>query len=114
VNSRVAGTVNGFLIALMFALALWAIDALPAGARVAIHWGLDGQPNRWMGKWPGLLFIPVLAVFLAWLASAFPQGLASPGKRALAADGRRALFCCVIVTQAVAQAVIALVALGRW
>lgn len=106
-NSRVAGAVSGFLIAFMFAVALWGLDALPAGTRIAVHWGVDGEPDRWMGKWIGLLSIPLFSLALLWLESLVPKGWTSPGKLALPAHARRALLCCVLLIQAIAQAMIA-------
>ena len=106
-NSRLAGAVNGFLIALMFAVALWALDALPAGARIAVHWGVDGAPDRWMGKWVGMLTIPLFSLALCWLGSLVPEGAASPGKLPLPPRVRRALLCCVLLIQALVQVAIA-------
>jgi uncharacterized membrane protein len=113
VNSRWTGALSGFLIAVMFAIALWAIDELPAGARIAVHWGPDGEPNGWMGKWPGLLFIPVLATVVWFMASASREGNSFPGKLDLPAHARRAVFVCVLLIQAIAQTAIAINALGR-
>src|SRR5690349_24977756 len=83
----------------MFAIALWAIDALPAGARVATHWGMDGRPNAWTGKWAGLLFIPVLSCVLWVVWSSFPQGFWMPGKVKLPEHARRAVFTCVLLCE---------------
>ena len=106
--------VSGFLVAVTFATALWAIDALPAGARVAVHWNLRGEPDAWMGKWAALLSIPVLAALLRFLLWAFPQGIAAPGKIVLPAHAQRTLICCVLLLQATAEMAISLNALGRW
>jgi uncharacterized membrane protein len=113
VNKRLADNLSGFLIALMFAVAMWAIDALPAGARIAVHWGAAGEPDGWTGKWAGLLFIPVLSTVLWFALSALPQGLWSPGKLRLPVHAQRALFVCVLVVEAVVQTAIAVNALGR-
>ena len=105
-NERQAGTVSGFLVAFMFAAALWAIDTLPPDARVAIHWGANGVADGWMGKWAGLLFIPVLGACIWFVGAAFPRGLTLPGKVELPAHARRALFVCVLFAEAVAETVI--------
>lgn len=106
-SQRATPILAGFLIAFMFAAGLWAIDALPAGARVAIHWNANWQADGWSGKWPGLLFLPCLAIVLQLALSAVPQGVAMPGKPPLPAHAQRALFVCVLFIEAVAQAMIA-------
>lgn len=47
---------------------LW--DKFPR--RVAIHWGLDGQPNGWADKEWGLLLLPVTNIALAGLFALLP------------------------------------------
>lgn len=106
-RQRAAHALSGFLIAFMFATALWAIDALPPGARVAVHWNANWQADGWSGKWAGLLFIPCLALVLQWALSAVPQGVTMPGKLPLPEHARRALFVCVLFIEAAAQAAIA-------
>lgn len=112
-NSRLAAAVNAFLIALMFAVALWAIHELPAGAHVPTHWGPDGRPDAWTGKWAGLLFNPVLACILWLVMSAFPQGVSLPGKQTLPVHAQRAVFSCILLCQIAAETLIAVNALGR-
>lgn len=97
----------------MFAIALWTISELPAGAQIAVHWGGDGEPNGWMGKWPGLLFIPVLAILVSFMASIFPQGYSSPGKLSLPVHAQRSVYVCVLLILTIGQMVIAFNALGR-
>lgn len=111
-NSRFADALNALLIAVMFAIALWAIYELPAGAQVATHWGPDGRPNGWMGKWAGLLFNPVLSCALWLVLSAFPQGASLPGKVVLPERARRAVFSCALLVELAAEIFIAMHALG--
>jgi len=113
VNQRLAAALNAFLIAVMFAIALWAIHRLPAGAQIATHWGPDGQPDAWMGEWAGLLFNPVISCVLWFVFSAFPQGFSLPGKLPLPDHARRAVFSCVLVIQLAAEMFIVMNALGR-
>lgn len=102
-TERLSGIASGFLVALMFAAALWAIDALPPDARVAIHWGSNGVADGWMGKWAGLLFIPVLGACIWFIGAAFPRGWTIPGKPELPPHARRVLFVCVLFVEAVAE-----------
>lgn len=45
--------------------------------RVPVHWGLHGEVNGWMPKWPGLLLPPLLAaatvIFLRFLQEIDPK-----------------------------------------
>jgi uncharacterized membrane protein len=112
-NKRLAAALNAFLIAAMFAIALWAIYELPAGGQVAIHWGPDGQPDAWIGEWAGLLIIPIIACVLWFLLSVSPQGFSFPGKPIQPADVRRTVFFRVLLIQLAAQTLIAINAVGR-
>ncbi|MFP5390079.1 MAG: DUF1648 domain-containing protein [Gammaproteobacteria bacterium] len=110
-SQRQAYLICGFLIAFMFAVALWAISDLPSDAHIAVHWGADGRPNGWMGKWVGLLFNPVVAI-VVWVAvSTFPPGAFGPGKIELSPDARRTVLVCVLLLQAAVEVAIALGAL---
>lgn len=106
-NDRLADGASGFLVALMFAAALWALSELPADARIAVHWNLDGTADGFMGKWAGLLSIPLLGACLWFLSARLPRGWTFPRKPDLPAPARRALYVCVLVVEAVAQLVIA-------
>ena len=106
-NDRLADGASGFLVALMFAAALWALSVLPADARVAVHWNLDGMADGFMGKWAGLLFIPLLGACLWFLSARLPRDWTFPGKPELPAPARRALYVCVLVVEAVAELIIA-------
>src|SRR5277367_167936 len=53
------------LLAVPFLVLIPLWDKLPQ--RVAIHWGLDGQPNGWADKNWGLLLMPFTNVFLAFV-----------------------------------------------
>jgi hypothetical protein len=112
VNNRSSAALNAFLIAVMFAIALWAIHELPAGARIAMHWGSNGHPDGWTGKWTGLLFNPVIASVIWYALSVFPQGFSLPGKLPLPAHAQRALFSCVLLCQIAAEMFIAISALS--
>lgn len=59
------------LIAAMFALAAWSWDRAPD--RIAVHWGLTGQPDRWGGKFEGLLAVPLLSIGIYALMLLLPR-----------------------------------------
>jgi len=65
--NRQAAVFSAVIIALMFAGGMWALLQLPEGARVPMHYGIDGTPDRWArSALVGLLFFPALSVAL-WL-----------------------------------------------
>lgn len=64
------------LLALMFALA--ALNWTGAPARIPVHFGLDGQPDRFGGRLQGLLGLPLLAVGLYGLMLFLPR--VDPGR----------------------------------
>jgi uncharacterized membrane protein len=60
------------LIAAMLGVSLWAWSAIPAGARLPIHWGIDGKPNGFAGKTVGLFFAPCLAALIGAVFAVIP------------------------------------------
>ncbi len=67
------------LVTVMLAASLFAswamLPVLPE--RMAVHWGLSGQPDGWMDRLPAVLFMPALmlalAIFLEWLPRIDPR-----------------------------------------
>jgi uncharacterized membrane protein len=108
VSKRLADGCSGFLVALMFAIGFWAIDALPAGAWVPVHWAADMQPDGWTGKWMGMLAMPLAATFLCCAQTAFMQTAPTPGRLELTDGARRTIVVGVLAVQAVVQSAIAL------
>ncbi|MBA3945658.1 MAG: SdpI family protein [Herpetosiphonaceae bacterium] len=76
-NNRDSAAPRGTLLCLIgLVIISWAIGliAIPyAPARIVTHWGLDGQPNGYMNRVPGLLFIPVLLTVLLLLFQVLPK-----------------------------------------
>jgi uncharacterized membrane protein len=53
----------GILLLFMACLSAWAWNKIPDAAHLPVHWGLNG-PDRYAGKFEGLLILPLLgAVF---------------------------------------------------
>lgn len=59
------------LAALAAAVSAAVYDRLPAS--MAVHWGLDGNPDGWMPRPFGAFFVPVLMLLLAQLMRALPR-----------------------------------------
>src|SRR5260221_9267767 len=76
------------LLAVPFLVLVPLWDKFPA--RVAIHWGLNGQPNGWADKEWGVLLLPLFNVGLALLFSfrvLFDQRMKSYGPETQASLG---------------------------
>lgn len=72
-QKRIFPLANMTLVVIMFVLAALALYELPAGAVVTVHWDASGNPNGWMGKYPGLLAIPIISLVILKIASGFPD-----------------------------------------
>ena len=55
-------TVMLMIVAVMFLASGYAWLLLPDDIQVPLHWGIDGQPDRWGDKTEGLLVMPVIAL----------------------------------------------------
>ena len=70
---RIPLLISLVLIAAMLGLSAWAWVLIPQGARLPIHWGIDGQPNGFAGKTVGLFFAPGLAALISAVFVAIPM-----------------------------------------
>jgi len=64
---------SAFLVALITAAGLFAIARTPPGARIAVHWGMNGTPNGWMHPTPAFLLLPGLGAALWVLLALLPR-----------------------------------------
>lgn len=112
-SERAAWRLAWGLVAAMAALGLWAWVQLPAGARVATHFNLQGHADDWSSPafafaFPPLLAAGVLAVF---------RGVAhlDPRRDNVAASGKALVVMAVftVLVLAVAQGAVTATALGR-
>lgn len=55
----------------MFVAAAWVWPSAPDS--IPVHWGIDGQPNRYGDRFEGLLLMPVLSVFLYLIMLFLPR-----------------------------------------
>ena len=56
----------------MFVVSFYAWQRLPAGGRIAVHWGVNGQPDRYGSKFEGLLLIPLMTLGIAGIMLLMP------------------------------------------
>jgi uncharacterized membrane protein len=73
VNLKPALLISMAIVALMFALALWAWAQLEPGASIPVHWGVDGQADRYGGKIEGLLLLPLITLAIAVMFAVIPR-----------------------------------------
>lgn len=111
-NLRLPLSVSAILIAAMAAVSAWGWLALPEGARLASHWGMDGQVNGTMSKTTGLVMAPAVALGLALVLALVPR--VEPRRGSIEAS-RKAFFALWIgglIVLAVMHAAIVLAAMG--
>ena len=64
---------SGIVAIFLFSISLWAWGQLPADAQIPVHWGVNGQPDRYGGKWEGLLLMPMIFVGVIALLTIIPR-----------------------------------------
>jgi uncharacterized membrane protein len=113
VSERSAWRLAWGLVATMAALGLWAWVQLPAGARVATHFNLQGQPDDWSSSAFAFAFPPLLA---AGMLALF-RGVArlDPRRDNVATSGKAmaVISVFVVLVLAAAQGAVTATALGR-
>lgn len=58
---------------LMALFSLWAAQQLPADAKMPVHWNVNGQPDRYAGKFQGLFMMPLVVLLMALLMAFIPR-----------------------------------------
>lgn len=109
---RPALIASAAMLAVMGIASLYAWIALPADARIPVHWGLDGMPNRFGGKAEALLLQPAIAVFSTALFALLPK--IEPRRRHLLQSSKAyfAAWMAVLGLLTVLHVAIVLAALG--
>lgn len=64
-------TIESIAIGAMLLVSAWAWTRIPAGGKIAVHWGAAGQPDQFMGKTWGLLWMPIVAAAVSLLMLGF-------------------------------------------
>ena len=76
-------------IGVMALISAWGALAIDPQARVAIHWGLNGKPNRWASKTAALVLIPSISLILFAVLS---QLVGHPDKHDILLTVRRIMY----------------------
>ena len=112
-TQRLSGWITAALALAGFAAAAWTLTVIPPGARVPIHFDIDGRPNGWAPASVGLFVIPGIAALL-WAAGPILPRITPRGDnldRSGVAYGTT--WVAVGAVLALAQAAIVAAALGR-
>ncbi|MBD2256555.1 SdpI family protein [Pseudanabaena sp. FACHB-2040] len=72
-NNRNAFAISSLIVLGMLLLSGWAWTVIPEGYSMPVHYGLDGTPDRYGGKFEGLLLIPLIAAVLTMLFAVIPR-----------------------------------------
>jgi uncharacterized membrane protein len=72
-DKRLPLYVSFLAITAMVLISAWGWMIIPAGARIAVHWGVNGAPNGFASKERALLILPVVAVALTALFALIPS-----------------------------------------
>ena len=109
---RLPLTMSALLLALMAAISAWGWAMLPQGARIASHWGFDGQPTGTLPKETGLLMLPAIALAVCVLIAIIP--VIEPRRENLIASRKAflAIWLGALAAIAVAHALMVMNALG--
>ncbi len=104
---------SAVLILLMLILTWYGWTHVPAGHRIPLQWGVDGQPDRYSGRFEGLLLTPLIAVATAIFLAVMP--LFEPRRLNLERSWKAysAVWLAVMLLLAVVHAALVLGALGR-
>jgi uncharacterized membrane protein len=109
---RLPLTISALVIAVMAAISAWGWMMLPHGARIASHWGFDGQVNGTLPKAAGLLLLPAIGLAICALLAVIP--VIEPRRENLIASRKAflAIWLGALAAIAVAHAVMVANALG--
>ena len=63
---------SGMIVAAMSIISAYAWLELPTDTQIPVHWGFNGQPDRYNDKIPGLLYLPAVTLAVGLLFRLFP------------------------------------------
>lgn len=64
---------SGLILVVMFALSAWAWVQIPADQLIPVHWGINGEPDRYGSKFEGLLLMPIIFTAVTALLAVIPR-----------------------------------------
>ncbi|GAU81905.1 SdpI family protein [Bosea sp. BIWAKO-01] len=96
----------------MLAASAFALMQVSPDARIAIHFGIDGQPNGFAGPWVAFLSLPAIAGFVTALFALLPRMEPRAGNLAHSGKAYTATWIAVVLMLAACHALLIAHALG--
>lgn len=72
-NNKSLLVMNSFLVFIMLLIATWAWNQVPDTQLIPVHYDINGLPDRYGGKFEGLLVMPLIGVILTVLFAVIPR-----------------------------------------
>ncbi|MFT5197279.1 MAG: putative membrane protein [Cellvibrionaceae bacterium] len=72
-NYKKMWVVSGVVVSAMLIISFWGWLQIPAGTQVPVHFGIDGQPDRYGNPFWGMFTLPLTAIFVALILSLVPK-----------------------------------------
>ena len=72
-NRKPAVVASVAIVVSMLLMSAWAWTQLPAGARIPVHWGPNGTPDRYADQLQALFQLPIVACLIAVLFAILPR-----------------------------------------
>lgn len=70
---RIPSIVSLFVVAAMLAVSAWGWAAIPGETQIAVHWGIDLKPDRYLPKTATLFLLPCSAALLSAYFALLPK-----------------------------------------
>ena len=72
-NNKSLFVLNSLIVLAMLALSAWAWNQIPDTLQIPVHYGINGMPTRYGGKFEGLLMLPLIGAGLTALFAIVPH-----------------------------------------
>ncbi|MEO1147870.1 MAG: SdpI family protein [Cyanobacteria bacterium J06638_22] len=72
-NNKNTFVISSLIVLGMWVLSAWAWRVIPDGSPIPVHYGIDGTPDRYGGKFEGLLLFPIITAALTMLFAFLPR-----------------------------------------
>lgn len=104
---------SALVILVMGAASLWAYTQLPPDAQIPVHWGMDGEPDRYGGKFEALGAIPLVSLGLCLLLAVIPAIEPRGMNLARSRKPYMAVWAATLILMGVLHGAIILTAMGH-
>jgi uncharacterized membrane protein len=111
-NQKSALIISSTIILGMLALSLWTWVNIP-DQPIPVHFGIDGQPDGYGGKFEGLMILPLLAIACNFLFVFLPSIEPRPDNLLRSAKAYSAIWIATISLLAITHGSVITVVLGQ-